>query len=225
MLFGLSVLNAQTAEQIAEKYVNAIGGAAKLQAIKSRKADITLNISGVQLAGVLYEDNKNRSKVEFNFQGMKIINAYDGKTAWAQSPPEGMPEPTKLTGAQADAMAQSEFLSEFVNHKSRGMKLEMKGEEELEGKSYYRVDLTSPKGKQTKYYFDKETSLIAATKEMSPVGQETTSFLTEYKEFDGIKMATLITVKVNGVVAQSIKINAVEHNVAVTDALYAFPGN
>ena len=217
---------AQTADEIAQKYVTAIGGAAKWQALKSRKMNITMFSSGVQLPGVVYEDSKNRQKVELTFQGVKIIQAYDGTTAWAQSPPQGMPQPTKLTGAQAEEMLNSEFLNEFVNYKNRGIKLDLKGEEELAGKKYWRIDLTSSKGKVTKYYFDMETYLVAASTEMSAsIGQETTSFLSDYKEYGGIKIPSKITVKLGTMEIQSVQVNGVELNVEMPDSLFAFPGN
>ena len=226
MLLTLSVVNAQTADEIVNKYLDALGGTDKLQSVKSRKADIVMSTSGIQLPGVIYEDNKNRQKLELTYQGMKIINSYDGETAWAQSPPAGMPQPTKLSGAEAEAMADNEFLNEFINWKSRGMKVELKAEESLDGKSYYRIDLTTPKGKLTKYFVDKETYLVAATKEMSPtLGQEVTSYVSEYKEFNGIMVPTQVSVKAGGMELQAIKVNNVEHNVEIPDSVFAFPGN
>lgn len=226
MILAVSLVQAQTADEIAKKYVEAIGGSANWQALKSRKMDITMMTSGIELAGVIYGDAKGRQKMELSFQGMKIIQAYDGETAWAQSPPQGMPQPTKLTGAQADEIKDGEFLNEFVNYKARGMKLDMIGEEDLAGKSYYRIDLTTPKGKVTKYYFDKETYMVAASKENSAsVGQEVTSFVSEYKEFGGIKVPTMVSVKVGGVEIQALKVNNVELNIPLTDDVFAFPGN
>lgn len=226
MFLAITVVKAQTADEIVNNYLNALGGSAKLESVKSRKVDIVMTTSGIQLPGVIYEDNKNRQKLELTYQGMKIINSYDGETAWAQSPPAGMPQPTKLSGAEAEAFTNNEFLNEFINWKSRGMKVELKAEESLDGKSYYRIDLTTPKGKLTKYFIDKETYLVEATKEISPsLGQEVTSYLSDYKEFNGIKMPTQVSVKVGGTVVQAIKVNAVEHNVVIPDSVYAFPGN
>lgn len=226
LLASVALVNAQTADEIADSYVKAIGGAAKLQSLKSRKVDITMSTSGIELPGVIYEDDQNRQKLELTYMGMKIINSYDGKVAWAQNPSAGMPQPTKLSGEQAKAMKPSEFLNEFVNHKSRGMKLELKPEEELGGKSYFRIDLTTPEGKLTKYFFDKETYLIAAKKEMAPgIPQEVTTYFSEYKEFGGMKMPTQISAKVGGVEIQGVKVNGVELNVEIPDSVYAFPGN
>jgi len=227
LLFSsVALVNAQTADEIAEKYVNALGGAAKMKSVKSRKVDITMTTSGIQLPGVIYEDDQNRQKLELTYQGMKIINSYDGTVAWAQNPSAGMAQPTKLTGAQAEAMKPTDFLNEFVNHKSRGMKLELKPEEELSGKSYYRIDLTNPGGKLTKYFFDKETYLVAAKKEMEPsIGQEVTTYFSEYKDFDGVKMPTKISAQVGGMELQGVKVNGVELNVDIPSSVYAFPGN
>lgn len=225
MLLSIAFVQAQTADEIASKYVEAIGGASNWQSIKTRKMDVTMFTSGIQLAGVVYEDSSNRQKVEFSFQGMKIIQAYDGETAWAQSPPQGMPQPTKLTGPEAEAMKGNEFLNEFVNYKKRGMQLELKGEEDINGKSHYRIDLTTPSGKTTQYFFDKESYLVTATKEMSAVGQEATSYLSDYKEFGGINVPTKVKVMVGGIEVQSLQINSVETNVEIADNTFAFPGN
>lgn len=224
-LMTLSAAQAQTADEIAKKYVNAIGGAAKWKAIDSRKMTITMMTQGIQLPGTIVGDKANRQRVEFNFNGMKIVQAYDGETAWMINPPQGMTTPTKLTGAQAEGMANNQFLDDFIDYAKRGSALELKGDEELEGTTYTRVDLTNKDGKSKSYYFDKNTHLIMAVKEENAFGQSTITLMEDYQEIDGVKVAMKLSVKVGAIVVQQIKVDKVEHNVALTDDMFAFPGN
>lgn len=224
-LMTLSIAQAQTADKVAQDYVKAIGGTAKWKALKSRKMTMTMTTQGIQLPGSIINDAKNRQRAEFNFNGMKIVQAYDGETAWAISPPQGMTTPTKLTGAEAEALKNGEFLNDFIDYAKRGSKLELKGDEELEGKTYTRVDLTTKSGTVKNYYFDKETNLAIAVSEQNGLGQVATTMMEDYQEVDGLMVPMKLSVKVGGVLLQLITISKVEHNVSLTDDLFAFPGN
>src|SRR6267154_1939973 len=81
-------------------------------------------------------------------------------------------------------------------------KADLEGEEKVDGKPASAVRVTGPDGKDFKILFDKESGLPVrvsgrvADWEGEEYDQETT--LEEYKEFEGIKVATRTRTKKNG---------------------------
>lgn len=223
-IFTLSMAQAQTADEVISKYVSAIGGAAKWKAVKSQKSDITVNQMGMDLNGVITGDDKNRQRLEIEFQGMKMIQAYDGTTAWGINGFMGQTSASKLPEAEADAMKKTEFLDEMIDYKKRGFTATLEGEETIEGTACYVVKMTKKDGSEKMHYFDKETGLKTAEMEMVN-GQELLTVMEEYEEQDGLVSPSKITQKSGGAVVVSITINNTERNIAVTDDLFAYPGN
>lgn len=223
-LMTLSVAHAQTADAIAKKYVEAIGGAAKWKALKSTKLTITLNQQGFDIPGYILADNQNRERFELEFNGMKMIQANDGETAWGMNQFMGQTSPAKLEGAEAEAAKNTEFLDEFIDYKKRGYSISLEGETGMEGKSCYKIKLTKADGDDTIYYFDKETGLMVA-EEVEAQGQMVMMVVSDYSEVEGLNMPMKIAQKASGATLLTITINKVEFNVETANDNFAFPGN
>ena len=94
MLAGLALFaipaSAQTADEIVAKYVKTVGGAEKIQAVKSLRRSGKF-IGGGGFEAAILEENKRANMVrqEFSLQGLTGINAYDGKTGWKIEPWQG----------------------------------------------------------------------------------------------------------------------------------------
>jgi len=219
----IGVANAQSPDQIAANYVKAIGGAKAWKDVKTRKYTITLNQAGFDIPGFIIGDNKNRERFELAFNGMKMVQASDASTAWTINQFQGINQPTKLQGAQAEAVLATQFLDEFIDYKKRGYALSYEGEADLEGVSYHLVKLTNKDGKESTHYFDKTTGLQMATKELAN-GQETMSVYSDYTEMNGLNVPMKITQKIGGVTAFSITVQKMEVNIPVNDEMFAFPG-
>ncbi|TAK59054.1 MAG: hypothetical protein EPO24_08200, partial [Bacteroidetes bacterium] len=81
-LLALS-LQAQTADEIIEKYINKVGGIKKIQSVKTLVRSGKFIGGGGFEAGVRQENKRpNLVRGEFSIQGMVGINAYDGATGW-----------------------------------------------------------------------------------------------------------------------------------------------
>ncbi|WP_422356251.1 hypothetical protein [Roseivirga pacifica] len=223
-LSGIS-LNAQSARQIADDYLKATGGKEQWKSLQNRRITMGMKMQGFEFPAVMYEAKGNKQRLEINVEGVQIIQAFDGEVAWVVSPPQGITQPTAMTGPQAESAKEYEFLGEFIDSESRGIKLEYKGEEEADGKTYWHVDVTKKSGTTEEYYFDKETKLIAFMKTPGANGQMSTTFYSDYKAFDGIKYPTHLVVKTGGMTVQELTFTKVEHGVDIDPSIFSMPGN
>ena len=82
--------SAQTADEIVARYIKAVGGMEKIQAVQSLRRSGKY-IGGGGFEAVILQENKRDASVreEFSLQGMTAINAYDGKTGWKIEPWNG----------------------------------------------------------------------------------------------------------------------------------------
>ena len=78
---------ALTADQIVQKHVEAFGGVAKLNAIRTLVVTGKASILGQTEAPLTIQVKRpNLLRLEMTFQGRKIVQAFDGVTAWTINP-------------------------------------------------------------------------------------------------------------------------------------------
>src|ERR1700690_2326292 len=76
-----------TADQIVQQHVEAIGGEAKLNAIQTLVVSGKASILGQTEAPLTIQVKRpNQLRLEIDFQGRKIVQAFDGVTAWTMNP-------------------------------------------------------------------------------------------------------------------------------------------
>jgi hypothetical protein len=118
----------------------------------------------------------------------KIEEGCDGTVAWSNNPNTGA---RIKEGAEKDtAMRRADFYS-AVNWRKHFKKAECVGEETVEGKPCYKVNLTTKDDQVKNQYFDKATGLLikAAGTEKSPMGDiPAESVFSDYRKVDGITM-------------------------------------
>lgn len=227
-LLAVGVAQAQSADQVASNYVNAIGGAAKWKALKSSKQVINLNTQGFDIAGVITSDAQNRTRAELDLNGAKIVQAYDGSTAWWINPFQGVTAPAKMPEQVAKEVRDQEFLNDLIDYKKRGSTLTLEGEETVEGTACYKLKLVKKSATEIFYFVNKETNLMFMTRTTSEAQgfkQTVDSFFSGYEEVNGLMAPTKVVAKSAGVVQRTTTVKSVEYNVAVSDDIFAFPGN
>ena len=109
---------AQTADEIVAKYIKTIGGAEKIQAIKTLRRSGKF-IGGGGFEATVLEENKRSNMVrqEFSLQGMTAVNAYDGKTGWKIEPWQGKKDPESLGEEEMMQIVEdSDFDGPLVNY-------------------------------------------------------------------------------------------------------------
>lgn len=224
----LGVAQAQTAESIARKYTDAIGGAANWKALKSVKQSIVLNTQGIDISGTVVVDASNRTRVDMTAMGTKIVQAHDGTTAWWINPFGGATQPTKMPAAEGKEFLAEEFLDKMIDWKKRGSTLTLLGEQTVSDRDCYKLKLVTKDQVETLYFIDKETSLLTMTRATSNAQgfkQTVESYYSDYAKEGNVMIAKKVTTKIGGVVARTTTVNSTEFNVATSDDMFAFPGN
>jgi hypothetical protein len=214
-----------SAEQILDRYLEAVGGRAAWQKLNSRVSSGTIDVPAMSVSGTveIHEKAPNRVLTVVTIGGAAFRQGFDGTAGWTDDPQNGLRE---QTGAE---LAETEREADFyapLNLRNHYTKFTVSGREKIGDNDAYRVEATvRDGGRPDKMYFDTQTGLPVrmVSEHHSPEG--TTAFqedLADYREVDGIKLPfTILQTSTDS--AFTIKISEVHHNVSLDDRQFAKP--
>ena len=223
-------LSAQTAEEIVGKYIKAVGGMERIQAVK------TLRRSGKFTGGGGFEaevsqENKRPMMVreEFIIQAMAGVNAYDGKNGWKIDPFGGKKDPETLGEDELKSIvADADFDGPLVNYQQKGIKVEYAGTEPVEGTEAYKLKLTMPDGETRHYYMDTDYYVpikYEVKRVVRGAEREFESVFGDYKSVNGWYLPFSIESGRKGSQNRSkVTFSKIEANVAIPNARFVMPG-
>ena len=214
-----------SAEQIINKYVQAIGGKAAIEKITSRQATGTFELPAMGVSGPMQSYAKAPNKTVFTIEigGFgEVQRGYNGTVGWEVNPQTGNRE---LSGGE---LAQLKLGADFyrdVKLMQVFPKMVVKGVEKVGGNDAYVVEATSAEGIMEKMYFDTQSGLLVRTdvEADTPQGKmAVSSFASDYREVDGVKIPFAVR-QVTPTIEFTIKLDSVKHNVAIDDAKFNRP--
>jgi outer membrane lipoprotein-sorting protein len=222
--------SAQTADEIIAKHINAIGGMAKLTAVKSMRMTGKMTVGpGIEAPAIIEFKRPKNVRMEITLQGMTAVQAYDGANAWQIMPFQGNKNPEAMgEDERKDMEEESDFVEgPLVNYKEKGHKVELLGKDKVEGSDAYKLKLTLKNGNIQTIYLDADTFLVVKTEGKRLVRGtevETESFSGDYKEVEGLVIPfSLESGQKGSPQRQRITIEKVEINPTVEDARFKMP--
>jgi hypothetical protein len=224
-------LFAQNADEIITKYINTIGGAEKLKALKGIKMELSVNAQGMDIPVELVQITGGKMYVKINLQGKEITQmASDGNTIWSTNFMTMKAEKSDAETTENTKLSNADFPDALLDYKAKGYSAEYVGKETKEGTECYKVKFTKKPvtidGVKTDdityYYFDTENNLTIATEseiKQGPMkGQKSVATMSDYQEVDGIYFP--FSMNQGG---QEMKIKKIFINPVVEDKAFAFP--
>lgn len=209
-----------TAEQVVEDYLNAIGGRAKISAIKDVQSIANMQMNGPSLA-ITKIQKGDKLAVMVSMNGQPINKqVYDGSSA-SQS---AMGQVENIEGEQLEDLKEQARFCREASYSEKGYKLKLRGIEDINGKNAYAVEVDRPDGKKIIEYYDTQTSL--KVREMkSGVGMDGNpntqiEEISDYKEVNGVMIPHLLTVSGVFPVPVKIIITEVKINQGVDDSTF-----
>lgn len=217
--------SAQNAEEILKKVIEAQGGRKVLEGIKdsATEASIELIQMGISGSGTMYVKEPNKMRLDMEFMGMVMTQAFDGENGWAINPGSGMTEdmPEEL----AEVFRHSAFgNSAFLDPDKYGITFAFRGKETLEGTEYLVLDRIHEGGYTITFHIDPETYLITKIKQdsfdemMVEVVEET--IMSDYKAVDGVMTAHTLTILRDGMEFGIMSVTGVKFNTGLEDSFF-----
>jgi len=227
--------SAQTADEIVEKSLAAIGGRAALTKVKTQSLTGTMTVStpGGDLPGTIESvqqaPNKMRRLITLDLSAFgagtaTIDTRFDGTTGYTLDSMRGdMP----MSESQSELQRNATFPSPFLDYKERGTKITLAGKEKVGEHDGFALVVTPVKGPVSRVVVDGESYLpVRATitvdiPDLGPV-EQTTEF-SDFRDVNGVKVPFKIK-GTSSVQTFLITVSKIEHNVEVDQALFSKPG-
>lgn len=215
----------KTADEVIAKYIEAIGGRAKLDSVKSlRMTGKATGMGGIEIPMVVEFKRPKKVRVEFTVQGMTGIQAFDGTTGWFILPFMGKTDPEKMPPDAVEFIEdQGNFEGPLVDYKKKGHQVELVGKEDFEGSEVYKLKVTKKNGNVEYYFLDAEYYIplqMKGKRTFQGTEVEMTTMFGDYKEADGLLLAHSIK---QGGMAGDVTFEKVELNVNLPDERFAMP--
>ncbi len=227
---------AQTADEIIEKALAALGGRAALSKLQTRVATGTISVTtqGMTFSGPIEIYNKapNKSRMYFRLDmstagigEMVVDQRCDGKTAFVSNNVQGDRE---LAGEELQAMLNGAvFPSALLGYKQAGAKAELVGKDKIDTRDVYVVLYTPKAGPAVRLFFDAGSYLALRTVSTITAPElggatERINDVTDYRDVDGVKVPFGMKI-VTGPQTVEIAFTKIEHNKPLEDAMFAKP--
>ena len=227
LIFGFFVMamimvqfaHAQTADDVIDKYITAMGGKEKMMSLTSVKMTGSFNVQGTDVSVVSTRKHMVGYRLDFSVMGTDNYQLVTPAKGWifmpiqGQSAPEEMPEDLYKSGQN-----QMDLQGAFINYKEKGHTIEMAGKETIDGTECYKLKVTFKNGNKTDYYIDTKTNRLYKTNgKINVNGEEVDSYTvySNYKQVDGFWFP-FTTVSQRG----ETNYEKIEANIAVDDSVF-----
>src|SRR5882724_412260 len=178
---------AQEANKIVEQYIKAQGGSKTLSRAQTVTIEGTLTTAKGKSGAYTFNTKlPNRYYSELILDDKSVIEAYNGKSAWHQTPSGEITTLVGLEGTQLEAAGQY-YNSRLVNAKKDKLGLAFIGQAQVRGKDSLQIEITTPTGLKREVFFDPQTHLIL--KEIASIGGiDEQDIYDDYRSVNGLKV-------------------------------------
>ncbi|MDP9338476.1 MAG: c-type cytochrome [Acidobacteriota bacterium] len=211
------------AEDLLDKYLTAVGGAATLDKITSRvQTGKLMAFGGQTVPADVYSKAPAKRISLMHLQGGDSVTSFDGQHGWLSVPGR----PAHMMSASENDAARMDADLQFAAHvKSMYPKFTVADGEKIDGHDAYLVEGRAEGRPPLRLYLDKQTGLLLRLVRyaQSPLGLNPTQVdYADYRDADGVKVPFRWTLARPGN-RFTIQVETMKQNVPVDDAKFAAP--
>lgn len=223
-IVSMSVLHAQTVDEIVNKYVDAIGGKDKLQQIKTVYMENTSQVMGSEGPSTINVVNGTGYKLVSEINGQTIIMCVTDKGGWQVNPFAGATSPTPLPEEMLkQSRAKLDVTGPLYNYAAKGNKVELLGKDG----NAYKLKVTDKDSVETTVYIDATTyymTKLSTSAQFMGQTMEVSSTFTNFKKGDlGLVFPYGIEISYGGQFSVNTTVNKIELNKTIDPSIFIMP--
>jgi len=215
-------VNMPTADELIDRYIRALGGAAAIEKITSREEQGTATLSG-KVAGVeIFNQDPDKQAIVLHMPAGNSMTVFDGHAGWTRMPNGPVRE---MHGSDLDAAQLDADLHFPVHIRQEFDELQVEYPEEIGGRDAYVLSCKKVGRPPVKLYFDEQSGLLKRLVwfAQSPLGMVPTQIdYDDYRTVDGVQTPHRRTVARPGE-SSIIQLEQIQQNVPIDDARFSRP--
>jgi photosynthetic reaction center cytochrome c subunit len=220
---GSAVAASPSADEILNKYVQAVGGAAAVEKVTSREEDGTVTFGGQQFPVEVFTKAPNKRISIVHTPNGDNITAFNGNSGWLGNP--GPRPPRNMNTQENEAASFDATFYLPTELKKMFAEFRVRPSEKIDGQEVVQLIGMKQGHPPTRLFFDKDSGLLVRSVRYSatPLGLNPTEVdYGNYHEEGGVKIPLQWTVaRPNG--RFTIQISKVEQNVPIADSKFEKP--
>jgi outer membrane lipoprotein-sorting protein len=181
---------AQSADELVDKYVAALGGREKLKALQTIRLTATSAMGAMSFSMTMTKSRPNLVRLDSTISGATMVQGYDGTTAWQLVPQMGETIAHPVSGTVEEALREdAEFDPWPLDYRTRGTVVEFVGRETVDNTPAYRLKVTRRIGAEISVWLDASTFLeIQSESARDVAGQHVVSqtISSKFEKVDGL---------------------------------------
>ena len=221
-----SEMDMAKAKEVLAAAVEAHGGIEKLQAVKNivMEARATANspMGQMQMEGKSYYLYPDKFRQDVKLPQGEMGYVYDGTSGFANTPMGVQPLPPDMLNSFKDGVFR-ETIWLLTNLSQNEIPVQYAGTEEVQGKSAHALLVTQPSGEVLRLFVSEETHLVvkfAFRETAQGVTANRETFIDDYRDVDGIKVAHHIVQNVDGELFTESWVTGVTLNAELEESLF-----
>ena len=212
LMMGTLIANAQSADEVVTKHIEAIGGKEAWKKVNSLQIDGTINVQGTDVKVSLVQLHGKGMRQNITVQGIVGYQIVTPTTGWVFMPFQGQTEVSAMSTEDVkQAQNELDTHGSLLEYKEKGHTAELVGKENIGETECYKIILILNSGKKETIYIDSKDYFIVRTiTKQSANGQEQEIEM-NYSSFEkmpeGIVVAKAITLPYGTMTLSNIKVN------------------
>ncbi len=217
------------AKEVLAAAVDAHGGLEKLQSVKNIvvEARITADspMGQMQVEAMSYYLYPDKLRQDLKLPQMEITQIYDGSAAFAVTPMGVQPFPPEAADAFKNSIAREPvwLLTRLLENDTQ---VQYAGSEDVQDKPTHILLVSEPSGEVLRLFISDETHYIvklAYREAVQGVVTNHETFLGDYRDVDGIKIAHHVLQNADGELSSDTSVTGVTFNAELEESLFQEP--
>jgi hypothetical protein len=205
-------VNAQTAEEIVAKHIDAIGGAEAWKKVNSVKMEGTMQVQGAELAVTITVLNGKGARQDLSIMGMTGYQIVTPTEGWNYMPFQGQTTPEAMTAEDlAEYQDDLDAQGNLIDYAAKGHTVELMGKDDVDGTECFKLKITKKGGKSETIFVDPKSYLILRSVELRKANGQEIEVATNYSNYEklpeGIIVPKSMTLPFGELIISKITIN------------------
>lgn len=228
LIFGFFVIalvmvqfaQAQSVDDVIDKYIAAMGGKEKMMSMTSQKMTGSFEVQGTPVNIVATRKHEVGYRLDISVMGTENYQLITPTKGWSFMPVQGQSAPEEMNDDQyKSGQNQLDMQGPFINYKEKGHNITLSGKETVDGTECYKLVVAFKNGTKTDYYIDTKTNRIYKTNTKINVnGEEVDAYtiFSNYKQDANGFWFAYTTVSTRG----ETNYEKIETNIAVDENIF-----